>query len=299
MVTQETETNLSGGETSKWHKYVDLEPVRRLRNEGRELLGKPLLLTEKRDGENVNIWLNVNSELKISSHNLIEGSIDIQNRFKATPEYAKAKALLHSELEFNHTYILYGELLKQVSPTRIEPKRKHEHWILFDIWDCEEKHYLSYTMIYQKAYHFKIPIVRTIAFHRPSCMEDLVIIISDGLKWCKRHRREGFVGKNYQDQLFFKEKVDVPKLPKLPRPQQIQLPQMPQEKILRALQHAYDEAGFENWKNVKITMPIVAKHFELEAKEHNYSTPRNMYQLYVNIPLDAIIPQTVKGETQN
>jgi len=52
-----------------WRKYKDLEPHQRLKNEGRELLGKEILITEKRDGENVSVWLN-GDEVKVSSHNL-------------------------------------------------------------------------------------------------------------------------------------------------------------------------------------------------------------------------------------
>ena len=32
----------------KWQHYTDLEPIRRLREEGRELIGKEILITEKR-----------------------------------------------------------------------------------------------------------------------------------------------------------------------------------------------------------------------------------------------------------
>ena len=39
-----------------WRKYYDLEPIRRLRNEGRELIGQFIDFTEKRDGENVSLW---------------------------------------------------------------------------------------------------------------------------------------------------------------------------------------------------------------------------------------------------
>jgi hypothetical protein len=41
-----------------WIKYTDLEPFRRLKEEGRELLGKEIFITEKRDGSNISIWLD-------------------------------------------------------------------------------------------------------------------------------------------------------------------------------------------------------------------------------------------------
>lgn len=274
---------------SEWKKYYELEPVRRLRNEGRELIGETVTLTEKRDGENVSVWLNEQEELMISSHNLAVASDDIVVRFRATPEHKKVIALLKTEQEFHKNYILYGELLKTVGATRIEPKRKNIHWILFDIWDCDEKRYLSYTQLYQTAYHYKLPVVRAVEFFIPTSIEDLNNHITKYLKWCIKHRREGIVGKDYKNQVFFKEKIDLPKLPKIPHQPQIQLPPMPEEKILRSLQHAYDEVGAENWKNVKIAMPIVAKQFQIEAKEHNFAPPRNMYKLYVDTPLELIV----------
>jgi len=273
---------------SEWKKYYDLEPIRRLRNDGRELLGETITLTEKRDGENVSLWL-CNGEPQISSHNLEQASEDIVSRFKATEQYKKAVDLLKSESEYNKTYIIYGELLKTSSPTRIEPKRKHIQWVLFDAWNFEEERYVSYTQLYQLAYHYRLPIVRCVDFFIPQNMEELTDKIAEMLKWCKRHRREGIVGKDYKNQVFFKEKIDLSKLPKLPRQAQPQYPPMPEERILRALQHAYDEIGSENWKDVKVAMPIVARHFATEAREHNWSTPRNMYQLYLNTPLEMIV----------
>lgn len=282
-----------------WNIYKDLEPIRRLRNEGRELLGKTLTLTEKRDGENVSVWLKPDGELGISSHSLCEAAPDITNRFKATNEYRKAKALLESELGFHHEYILYGELLKEVA-TRIEPRHKKLQWILFDAWDCELKRYVSYTQLYQMAYHYKIPIVKVVDFFIPTNEEELIAKIAALMKWCKRHRREGIVGKDYENQVFFKEKIDLPKLPKLPKQPQITLPSMPQEKRIRALQHAFDEVGEANWKDTKIAMPIVAKHFSVEAKEHNYGPVKDMYQLWVNTPIEQLKPHFIlSGEKTN
>jgi len=116
-----------------WKKYHDSEPFKRLRYEGRELLGHIITITEKRDGENVSIWLDENDEPHISSRRQAKAESDIQSRMKATPEYERAIELLKNERRFDNEFILYGELLKGVSPTRIEPRRKHIHWILFDM----------------------------------------------------------------------------------------------------------------------------------------------------------------------
>jgi len=276
---------------SKWKKYVDLEPIKRLRNEGRELLGKQIHVTEKRDGENVSVWLDEVDTVHISSHNLEVADKDIATRLQNTPEYMKIVELLYDEKhQWHNDCIVYGELLKTVSPTRIEPRRKHVHWILFDIYSITEEKYLPYTLVYQKGYHFKIPVVRLIAISMFTNMDELDRYIQVWMGWCRRHRREGVVGKCYSDNIFFKEKVDLPDKPKLDRVQQssINYPVMPEETIIRALKHAFDEVGESNWKNVKITMPIVAKHISNEAREHNYSTPKNFYAYYVNTPLEKI-----------
>ena len=274
--------------SENWCTYKDLEPIRRLRNEGRELLGKTLTITEKRDGSNISIWLDEQEEPHISSHNLCEASSNLVADFKRTKEYTKAVLALKSEKTFHHDYILYGELVGTVGPTRIEPRHKGICWVIFDAWSCEEKRYISYTQLYQLAFHYKIPIVKVVDFFVPLNYEALTERIATLLKWCKRHRREGIVGKDYANQVFFKEKIDLPKLPKVPRDPQVQLPQMTPEKIIRSLQHAFDEVGEANWKDTKIAMPIVAKHFSIEAKEHNFSTPHNMYKLWVETPIEEI-----------
>lgn len=191
-----------------WRKYIDLEPMRRLRNQGRELLGEYVLMTEKRDGENVSIWLADSGGVRISSHNMEIADDDITRRFKETPEYMKAVSLLDDELKYNGHFILYGELLKTVGATKIEPKRKHLHWILFDIWDIDHNRFLPYNLIYQKAYHYKIPIVKAVGEVIPESMDELIAAIEQMMEWCKRHRREGVVVKSYGKQVFFVENIE-------------------------------------------------------------------------------------------
>lgn len=275
---------------ARWVKYYELEPIKRLKNEGRELLGNTILLTEKRDGENVSIWLDDNNEVRISSHNLIEASADIVNRLKSTPEYHRAVSLLREEHElYDGDYILYGELLKLISPTHIEPKRKYIHWVLFDIYDCKANRYLHYNHLYQKAYHYKIPTVRVILAVKPYSMDELYSAVNLALSWCKKHKREGIVGKDYTNQIFFKEKIDIPEVPIiLSAKKTVEYPPMPEERILRALQHAFDVVGEHDWMDKSKAMPIIAKYLALEAREHNYAVPNNMYKIYLDTPIEKL-----------
>jgi len=277
-----------------WQRYVELEPIHRLRNEGRELLGKQICITEKRDGENVSTWIDDEGISHISSHNNQVADSDITLRFMETLEYKRASNLvMDQKVEYRSNFILYGELLKRVSPTRLEPKRKRLHWVLFDILDMDTNKFLPYTQLYQHAFHYKIPVVSLIGVYVPKTMFELESMISVSLTWCGRHRREGIVGKVYQgEQIFFKEKRDIPKAIKIPRENQVHIeyPDMPEDRILRAFQHAWDEclANGWDWKDKSKTMPTIVKHINVEAEEHNFAPPRNIYNLYLSIPIEKI-----------
>jgi hypothetical protein len=270
---------------TSWKRYTQLEPVKRLDYEGRELLGKTVYITVKRDGENVSPWLDETDTPHISSHNNEEADSDIQNRFKATPEYPKAVELLLDEKNTWHNdCILYGELLKCVSPTRIERTRKNIHWILFDIYSKTEGKYMDYTQVYMKGYHFHIPVVKLIDTIIPTDMNVFFDQIAKYKTWCKRHRREGIVGKCYENQVFFKEKIDLPEKPKLVKPTKFEIsyPPMPEETITRALEHAIDQVGVDNWLDRSKSMPVLAQHLATEASEHYFSVPRNFYNIYLD-----------------
>jgi len=220
----------------------------------------------------------------------------------ATPEASKAERLLRDlQNEYETVLILYGELLKTVSPTRIEPRRKNVHWILFDIYEVKTGRYVDYKCMHQHAYHYKIPIVKFFMYDTCRSLEELEGAITLYLKVCRKHRREGFVIKSYDNQVFAKEKIDLPKLPKIKHvdPTQIQYPDMPPERCLRALQHAYDEVGKDNWSNISIAMPIVARHLSTEAREHYYKPPRNMFKLYLDTPITALQPDAAQQKRGN
>ncbi len=255
-------------------------------------MGEHIVYTVKRDGENVALWLDEEKKVRISSRRQVDADGNIQSRMKATPEYKKVCDLLNDEYSGN--IVVYGELLKAVSPTRVEPRRKHIHWIIFDVWDCKSERYMPYNWVHQLAYHYKIPIVPIVDEHQPMTMDEVETKTEELKKWSRRHHREGVIGKVHNskdgEQIFFKVKIDLPKRKKLDRQNQNQshYPPMPEEKIIRALQHAYAEVGEEEWKNVKVAMPVVARHISTEAREHNYNIPKNMFNYYVNTPLDVI-----------
>ena len=283
-----------------WKKYHKLVAIRNLRYEGRELLGKKLLITEMRDGECVNPWLNTEGNVVIGSRGQPVAASDIQNRMKSTPEWERVQDMLKSEkADYGSNLIPYGELLKHVSPTRIEPKRKHIHWILFDIWDMDAERWLGYNRVYQYGHKYKIPVVKLFEIAICNTMEELSEMIDGHLKWCKRHRREGIVIKCMKayDQhdihpwAYAKAKIDLPKQVKIRRSNEnkTHYPPMPDEKIMSAIRQAYQSLeNPDDWRNVSIAMPLVARYISTEAREHNYNVPHNMYYIYTNTPVEAL-----------
>lgn len=193
------------GQKNPWHRYLELERVKRLEEEGRELLGEFIYVFEKRDGENLSLWIEgTDTEVMaphVSSHNMVNADPNIVSRFQATSEWEKAIELLQTEyMNFNRHYILYGELVnKGKGPTRIEPSHKYAHWYLFDIYDIDTQHYLPYPLVHQLAYHYRLPCIDVFETWTPWKIEDLDPKIKEWKAWAKKHRREGVVGKVYKN----------------------------------------------------------------------------------------------------
>ena len=313
------------GQKYPWQRYIELECVKRLEEEGRELLGEIVYVFPKRDGENVSLWLEENVKVEpekkmihVSSHNMVNADPKMIYRVSNTPEYPNALELLRSEwMNFGKNLVLYGELVnKGKGPTRIEPAHKYAHWYLFDIYDIDAKSYLPYTLVYQMAYHYKLSLVEATETFTPWKMEDLSPKIEEWKTWAKRHKREGVVGKVYKNGrlIGFKEKIDLPDLPPIPRNilEKATFPPMPEDRILRALQHSWDELMssifketaikdermvtpaqrlyFETkvWQDKARAMPIIAKHIATEGREHHFSPPKNIFEIYLNTDIAKI-----------
>lgn len=257
------------------------------------MLGRYAIITVKRDGSNISLWLDDTGEVRISSHNMEKADEDLTNRMRAVPEFEKAVELLRTEkAQFGKDLILYGELVPAgYGATRIERKKKKASWILFDIWDSEAGRFVGYNNLFQYGYHYKIPVVGAVGTFVPDSMETLQKTMADALKWCRRHSREGIVIKAYDDpQTMAKEKRDLPKLKKLPTAEstKVHYPPMPEERIQRALIHAFDAVGEANWPDKSKSMPEIARQITTEAREHFFEPPRNMYQLYLETPVEKL-----------
>ena len=95
--------------------------------------------------------------------------------------------------------------------------------------------------------------------------------------------------------MFFKEKIDLPKRPKLKKGIKPQLPELPLERVMRALEHAFDQVGEEQWMNKAKAMPVFARHVATECREHKFSMPKNIYKIYIDTDVAELKPKTLKG----
>jgi len=275
----------------QWNKYRDFGRITQLRNGGRELLGKHIWWTEKRDGSNVSFWIDDNNGIRISSHNM-EAPTDESfiNNVLATNEY-NIVLQMFQEAEFKNKILYFEMITPGKGPTRIEPPHKYCRLVLIDIYDTITQKYLTYTYCHQVAHKYKLPIVKLVNQFVVTSMDLLFSERDNLLKWCKRHRREGVVGKvwfsdsngNF-DSIFVKEKIDLPPLRRSEcvEKEVVQKPRMPDDKIWNAIDQAREEcerAG-NSFRNPKFGMPLVVTHLHTQAKEHDYAVPSSMFNLY-------------------
>lgn len=168
----------------EWVPYMSLERTEMLRAGGREMLGKILYWTEKRDGSNISVWLSPDVELGgkeldtvsvggqdykvvISSRNQKVAAGSFANLLRSLPEYNKVVEYLK---EFPKT-VVFGELVSAGhTPARCEPVHKRASYSVFDIYDREfdvkSGRFLSYNAMYQQMYHFKVPTVKLVGITR-------------------------------------------------------------------------------------------------------------------------------------
>lgn len=263
--------------------YYDMGRIEQLRNSGRELIGKELFITVKRDGENCCIYRNPNTSMvHIGSHHQAIADDNIRLVVKATEEYPKILEIL----EENENYLIYVEhMRKGRGPTRIEMVKKQGFLVLIDIYDLKQERYMNYNWVYQQAHKHKIPIVKLLDIVQPQSIEDLRNIRDKWLEWCKIHHREGVVLKDYHSkyQAFAKEKINLPKKKLKVKDNRPQLPEMPEEKIKSGVEQGMAEIlrKIIDPKNPKEAMPIIARYVSTEAREHNYASPKNIYKYYL------------------
>jgi hypothetical protein len=261
-------------------KYPDLDRISNLKPNPHILLGKDIVFTEKRDGSNFGVYLDVEGEWHARSRNMDIASEQFHNYFKLTPQFEGVIELLKDATEWGDAYMIFGELLiKGKSPTKIEFHDDHS-FVVFDIWSAKVGGFLNYTKVYQECYHNHLPIVELWGTCRVNTLEALLKFRDEMLLKSIEMNREGSVGKyvNGSEFIYFKEKNDIPKYEKVPRledpgNEKVILPSLSDSEMTGAIEKVYADLG-ENFFDVKLAMPMVAKYVMIEQEKHNCSPPQ-------------------------
>jgi len=267
-------------------KYPKLGYLRESPHNGRELLGKLIFFEEKRDGSNIRCFIDENDNLQFGSRNKIPASDDIIKSIKNTGYDTILRTALYTEkYQWNHDIIVFFELLqKGNSPSRIEYHEKDDIAV-FDIYDINEG-WWNYTRIYQFCYQWKLPVVKLWAVSSYSTIERLEKQIEKMLDRAREEDREGVVFKSYEGgkAYFFKDRLDIP------HEKDIEInidkdtpeyPELPRAEVMNEIQKVLDEIGYEQFRDKKIAMPLIARYVVAEAKRRMCSVPKGLYSYYL------------------
>jgi hypothetical protein len=293
-------------------RYMELERIQHLLNEGRLLLAHLIYFTEKRDGSCLAVWRKFETgkiarlkelvyrkkfwKLMVSSRNQEEAEQDIRNAFLHSGDEVNVIRFLMD----NPYHTVFGELLRTgkdgkpaLSPTRIELHEKDEY-IVFDIFDGT--HFLNYQQVHQICFHYGMKCVRLFGEGRFVTMEALYNYRDEMLKLCKEEKREGVVLKAFTNEgepMYAKEKLDTAKSrgqPKLEKGRPV-YPSLPLSEAMGAVDKAYADLG-DGFSIKSKAMPLVALYIKKEMEKHMCSAPEyDFYRLYCDYCKDHHIEQ--------
>jgi RNA ligase len=272
--------------------YPEMNKITMIYPNPQILLGEEIYWTEKRDGSQLRLAM-VDGEIKIATHHQEDASEQFKNYLASTEQYPALIELLRDTnglcenpaANFNLGAVIFGELLsKGKSPAKFEYHDKCE-FIIFDIYSTKDERFLPYTAVYQHAYHYHLPVVECWAMTRDIDMESLLKTRDEMLEIAKFNGREGVVLKSYRNQIFCKEKLDIPviKIVKIAEGNP-QLPSLPDSEVMGAIAKVHADLG-EGIHDKTKTMPMIAKYVAEETEKHLCSRPKgklfDYYQSYI------------------
>ena len=102
----------------------------------------------------------------------------------------------------------------------------------------------------------------------------------------KKENREGVVFKSYDSgkAYFFKDRLDIP----YEKDVEVNIdkdtpkyPELPRAEVMNEIQKVLDEIGYEQFRDKKIAMPLIAQYVAAEAKARMCSLPKGLYSYYL------------------
>ncbi|MCK4258059.1 MAG: hypothetical protein KAX49_03725 [Halanaerobiales bacterium] len=267
-------------------KYPKLSYSLGLYPDQRVVLGKLLFWTEKVDGSNCRCFINEKEEIQFGSRNLLIAGKGLLESIQDSGYVSTLKeCLVESKEKWNSNLIIFFEILqKGKSPTRTEFHDKSDIRV-FDIYSLEVG-WLNYTKVHQICYQYKLPIVDLWGISNHVSLKTLNKFEANMLRLAKKKGREGVVAKHYHgfESLFFKCRLDVPQLDRVKiykEDGRIELPSLPKAEVMNEVQKVLDDIGIDKFKDVKITMPLIAQYVSRESRLRLCSNPKNLYSYYL------------------
>jgi len=268
-------------------KYPHLNRIAMLYPGPGMILGEELLWQPKWDGSNVRFYLDSEHNLCMGSRNLPLASPDMLATAAGIDGLLdNVKDLLEDTSNWGSEYVLFGELMsKGKSPTRIA-HYDDARFVAFDLYTTKTGQFTPHIVLHQQCHHFNIECIEVEVITRHTQLDELYEYRDQMLN--DHPEIEGFVIKSYNPSYSFgmlavKEKHDTVKLDKIPRDIKdgaIQLPVLPDSEVYGAIDKVLADLGIEQFKDVKMAMPKVAKYVNEEARKHFNSMPRNIFEFY-------------------
>lgn len=277
-------------------KYPSMDGILRLKPNPHILLGKEIFWTAKEDGSNIGAYLDENKELQLRSRTQEKAADDFYDYFNATDEAPKVRELLeNSRTLWGHEWIVFGELLvKGRSPARSTVHEQHR-FVVFDMWSITDQQWLNYNGVYQRCYQYDLPVVELWGTCKCSKLDTLLSFRDQMLEKAKEEGKEGVVGKTWfnNDCIYFKEKLDLPKIEKLPRVEEEgkpELPELPDSEVWGAIEKVRTDIGNKAFLDVRAAMPKVAAYVKCECEKHNCASPsRKLFSYYTERCAEVVV----------
>lgn len=253
------------------------------------LCGKELYWTAKLDGSNIGIYWN-GEKYVARSRNQDIASDQFLQYLEQTDEWIKVCEMLTDEREnWNSNWIVYGELLCHgKSPTRMFSYEGYK-FVVFDMWNVDKEYFINYNGVYQKCYHWEIPVVQLLGICRKLTPTELFEFRDKMMRYCEENRIEGCVVKMWESDGsygYYKEKIDIPEplVHKEIDEGDVMLPILPDSEIYGAIDKVRVDIGDEQFCDVKVAMPMVAKYVRDECNKHGCIMPsKKLFEYYKEV----------------
>jgi hypothetical protein len=274
-------------------EYPEMNRIDNQRPNPHILLGKEIIFQEKRDGTNIGCYLDENDELQLRTRNTLKAEKDFYTLFNSIDGLRqKITDLLFDARNWKNEYVVFGELMRTGTSYTKSERRNEPEFVVFDIWSNKGSNFMPYILAHQHAHHFNLSFVEVVGKCISVELDHLYDFKYKMLEWAKEHEREGVVGKIYGDEpIFFKEKLDTPKMEKIPTEIQegkIVLPELPDSEVNGAIEKVIADIGFDNFRNIKVAMPKIAEYVGIECKKHNCRSPSKKLIFYYNEKLPTL-----------